>query len=457
MALVVGVGGLHALWALFQWTQLVAARTGGNPFCGISESATCVEIWNSPFASAVQSWTGVPIAGWGLIWSVAACALPLWALAQRASVRNASDEATLGPAWAATVWMAIAGLVAISGLFAVSFLQGQLCTTCVVTYAIVAVYAVACFGQTSIRTLPLAKGISLAFGAVAVAFVLLVIPGQRTPLSENEAGRRALEQLAEIEPTTPEPDPTNGKPEDVPLADTGDPAIANVIELLENLPPQLEQVFSNELHRYAKAPHVPIRPARALVGPASAPVRLTEFTDALCSHCANLHDTLQQLAQALPAGAFAVEARHFPLDSACNPGLDGESKTPVRCLAARSAICMEGRPEAFEYAGWIYDNQHSLDDEKVYELAERLLPKNDLIACVSDPATEAKLRDDIAWATEHDIHGTPLVLLNGKPVSAFVPLLYALIVMHGDAEHDVFSGLPEPEPDTDNPHSGHRH
>jgi len=457
MALVVSLAGLHGLWALFQWTQLVAARTGGRPFCGISDSSACVEIWDSSFASAVQGWTGVPVAGWGLIWSIAAFALPLWALAQRATAPEPSREPATGPAWAATVWMAIAGLVAITGLFAASLLQGQLCTTCLVTYAIVAMYAAACLAQTAIRTLPLAKGISLASGAVAVAFVLLVIPGHRTPLSENEAGRQVLEQLAETQRPAPAPERSEEKPEDTSHADTGDPAITGVVELLENLSPQLEQLFSNELERYASAPHVAIRPARALLGSASAPVRLTEFTDALCGHCANLHRSLQQLAQALPADAFAVEARHFPLDSACNRGLAGESKAPVRCLAAQSAICMEGRVEAFEYAGWIYEHQDSLDDEKVYELAERLVPKNDLVACVNDPATEAKLQDDIAWATEHGIHGTPLLLLNGKPVSTFVPLLYALILMHGDAEHDVFSRLPEPEPDTGDAHAGHRH
>ena len=57
MALVVSLAGLHGLWALFQWTQLVAAGTGGRPFCGISDSSACVEIWDSSFASAVQGWT----------------------------------------------------------------------------------------------------------------------------------------------------------------------------------------------------------------------------------------------------------------------------------------------------------------------------------------------------------------------------------------------------------------
>ena len=74
---------------------------------------------------------------------------------------------------------------------------------------------------------------------------------------------------------------------------------------------------------------------------------------------------------------------------------------------------------------------------------------------MNDPATEAKLQDDIAWANEHDIHGTPLVLLNGKPVSPFGPLLYALILTGGKADHPVYANLPKPR--LGDPHAGHQH
>ena len=82
---------------------------------------------------------------------------------------------------------------------------------------------------------------------------------------------------------------------------------------------------------------------------------------------------------------------------------------------------------------------------QVYELAEPLMARAELASCVNDPATRAKLDDDIAWATEHDIHGTPLVLMNGKPIAVFGPLLYALILTGGDSSHPVFANLPEPK------------
>jgi serine/threonine-protein kinase len=60
-------------------------------------------------------------------------------------------------------------------------------------------------------------------------------------------------------------------------------------------------------------------------------------------------------------------------------------------------------------------------------------------------STEAKLQSDIAWAVEHDIQGTPLVLLNGREVAAFGPLLYALILTRGDPLHAAFASLPAPQ------------
>ena len=192
LGLVVLLGFVHALWSLFQWSQLVAARTGGTSFCGLGEDSTsCTQIWDSPFASAVQEWTGVPVAGWGLVWSLAAFALPLWALVDRASSR-AEERSPGGAAWAATIWMALAGIGVIVLLITASLLQGSLCTTCVVTYTLVAAYAASCFVQTPPLSIPLARGISHAAAAVATSFALLFIPGLRTPMNESAEGRKAL-------------------------------------------------------------------------------------------------------------------------------------------------------------------------------------------------------------------------------------------------------------------------
>ena len=70
-------------------------------------------------------------------------------------------------------------------------------------------------------------------------------------------------------------------------------------------------------------------------------------------------------------------------------------------------------------------------------------------------ATKDKLAQDIAWATAHKIEGTPLVLINGEQVAPLGPLLYALILTRGNADHPVFDGLPEGK--IRDPHAGHGH
>jgi protein-disulfide isomerase len=456
LALVISLGVAHALWALFQWTQLVAARTGGTPFCGLGDldPASCAHVWDSAFASTVQEWTGVPVAGWGLIWSLAAVALPLWALVERASPEPPADSAKKpGAAWAATIWLAIGGAAAIIVLLIASMMTGALCTTCVLTYTLVASYVAACFVQTPPQTVPLSRGVSLAAGSLAVAFVLLFIPGLQTPMNESAEARKALlKATAEAPVEESSSQQSSEQSPHPPLDDTPGHLVAR---LLQQLPPQLLQAFADELHRYREAPTVELRAARALMGPTTAAVRMTEFTDVLCSHCANLHETISQLQTAVPADALAVEPRHFPLDAGCNPTIEGEPVAPVRCLAARATICFEGRPTAFEFAGSLYEHQQDLSEEQVYALAEPHISRVELRACVNDPATEAKLQDDIAWATEHDIDGTPLVLINGKRVAAFGPLLYALILTGGEADHPVYANLPKPQ--VGDPHAGHQH
>jgi len=82
------LGALSALWSLFLWTELVLSRSGGGSFCGFGGKLDCAEVWNDALASAAHRLTGLPIAGWGLVWSVTAFALPLAGLARLAEGKS---------------------------------------------------------------------------------------------------------------------------------------------------------------------------------------------------------------------------------------------------------------------------------------------------------------------------------------------------------------------------------
>jgi protein-disulfide isomerase len=171
-------------------------------------------------------------------------------------------------------------------------------------------------------------------------------------------------------------------------------------------------------------------------------VRLTEFADALCGHCAQLHELLSGLRRQLPPGSFSIEARHFPLDAACNPQMSGPSKHPVRCTAARVLICAEHQPWAFELAGEIFEHQRELDEARLWELVERHGARAAIESCAFSEVTEARLLDDIAWAVEQGIEGTPLVLIDGRRAPSHPTFLIAMILAGSDPDHPLLRRLP---------------
>jgi serine/threonine-protein kinase len=488
------LAAVHALWSLFQWTQLILARRGGEHFCGLGEPGSCAAVWDLPLASAIQDATRLPVAGWGLVWSAVAFALPLWALVRRARGRP------IEPVWSATLLTVLAGIASVVLLAVASLDARQLCTTCVITYAMVLAYAAVCLRATaSLRPAQIRRGALLALCATLVAFLALLYPGLRTPQSSAaeesaflEAAKRSIEaQERPLEPekpstppedrptevakrpTEPEERPVRAKPRrpgeapggkrsieakqesvepEKPLARAEEssvtavkrPEAAQLKQMISRLSPQLRQALSDGLAAYSRSDGVPMHPARLLVGSPSAPVRITEFTDILCSHCATLHKTIGVLREMLPSGSFALEPRQFPLDSECNPAVERRAEDGVSCLAARAMICVEKDWMAF--AGALFANQRSLTKRKIYEIAARFVPRQRFEDCISSPETEAKLEDDIAWAREHQIQGTPLVLMNGREAPASLQFLYAMVLAEGDPAHPAFAVLPPPQP-----------
>jgi len=428
-AVLAGLGALAALWALFQWGQLLVVRAGGSTICSVSATLDCKAVWSSPFASAIHSTTGLPVAGWGLCWGIVAMALPLWALA------NKADGRKVGALWAATMVAAAAGLATVVVMFFASLDTGKVCPTCLTTYAVVIGYGVVAWRRWSrSRVAPWSGPAIVRAAAVTVpVYLLLLIPGLRTPASANEAANAALDAEAARVQATDAP---------APAASPGDGG--DVAEFLDTLSPELRQGVSDARAMMFRAPQVPMRAPRALLGDASAPLRVTDFTDVLCSHCAELHRTLAKLRTMVPPDVMSIEARHFPLDGGCNASLQSPPRYPVRCLAAKAQICLESHPQAFEFSGSLFENQEQMSEERVYELAAPYVDRAALEACVASPETAAKLADDVEWAAQHDIDGTPLVLINGRKTAGFGPFIYALALAKGDLMHPGFSVLPPP-------------
>jgi uncharacterized membrane protein len=429
-----GLAALSALWSLFLWAELVLSRSGGGSFCGFGGKFDCTQIWNSPLASTVHRVSGLPIAGWGLVWSVTAFVLPLSGLA-----RLASNERP-GALLSAVRLTAIAGLLAIAVLLAASALAGAICVGCIATYLIVLAYAAIALLAWRRAGLPEAgRGGALALGCTAAAFALLLYPGLRTPRTSGEAGRRAVAEAAGLSQgvLTPGPD----------RAGTGDPdRDGKLADLVSTLDPAGRQVLADSLAIYRRSGTAMLPPPRALVGSPTAPIRITEFTDILCEHCAGLHETLQTLRAYAPPGSFSVDARQYPLDGRCNPAFEGGKGDDVRCVAAAARICMESSGRESEFAGALFARQQGLTREAVFAIASPFMPPETLAACLASPATRAALEQDLSAAAQFHSDGTPIVAVNGRRGTSFGPFLYAMILTRGDPEHPAFESLPEGDP-----------
>ena len=427
------LGALSALWSLLLWMELVLSRSGGGSFCGFGGKLDCAEVWNGALASAVHRLTGLPIAGWGLVWSVTAFALPLAGLARVAEGRS------VAALMSAVRLTAAAAVPAVAALIAASAAAGSICVGCVGTYLLVGAYAAVALLRWRPAGLPEAgRGAALASACAAGAFLLLLYPGLKTPRSSGEAGRRAVARAAgrsAADTSAPVRPATRDAARDKALED-----------LIASLDAAQRQTLADSLAIYRNSPQPPLPPPRALAGSDLAPVRITEFTDILCEHCAELHETLRTLRTQAPPGSFSVDARQFPLDGRCNPMFEAREGNDVRCVAARARICIEPTGREPEFAGALFTNQEGLTREKVFELAAPYMPRAALSACLDAETTRGRLEQDIAAAARYESDGTPIVVVNGRRGTSYGPFLYAMILTRGNPDHPAFDPLPPGNP-----------
>ncbi|HYU42092.1 MAG TPA: vitamin K epoxide reductase family protein, partial [Vicinamibacteria bacterium] len=291
LAALAALGAVAALVSLFLWAELVLARAGGATACALSDPEACARLWDGPLASMIHRNTGLPVAGWGLAWALAAAALPLVALVRAAEGRPRAD------------WLSAARITAAAGVVAVLMLMSAavqartFCLGCFFIYVLVSGYAgIALLGWRALGLPQRGRAALMSLAAVAIAALLLLYPGLKTGSANQPVGGRSARRTA-----------------------AGLEANDDVSQFIASLTPPLRQTLADSLHQYRQGIAVPSGPPRALIGSASAPLRITDFTDVRCGHCAELHETLTALEREAPAGSFSVEPRQFPLDGECNP------------------------------------------------------------------------------------------------------------------------------------------
>lgn len=401
----------ESLLSLYQWMELLVVRSGGSAVCSINETVNCATVWNSGFASRVHSSLGMPVAGLGLVWGLTAFGLSVL-LARR--VAAGGDQ--LGPTAAAKLWGALGALSCIT--FGVASMKiGAVCLTCLGTYALTIGFALPALLLLPGGFVegPTVRPAVMWIGLIAApVFLVLLWPGANTPKAE--------------------------------AAVSAGPRDADVEKFFATLPWAESQAIADARAHWRAAPVVDASAFKTheRYGPPNAPVRIVEFTDVRCPHCAALLAGLDRIKHAVPADNVSIEPRYFPLDSECNHKVRQSSEDGVRCLGAKVQICLEGTPQFWPVRQELFENQSALTKEKVLEIAAKGMPLEKLQACVAAPETQARIDEDVQYALLFNPEGTPIVSLNGKSAEPAINFLYGMAMSKGDPDTKYFAKLPAP-------------
>ena len=389
--------------SIFQWVELRTVQAGGTAVCALNAAINCETVWTSPFAQRMGAITGVPVAGLGLVWGVAA------AVCSAALLWRARTSRPLRPAVLPVRTVALVGALATVTFVAGSVSAGALCLTCLGTYLLVLGFAVVVWRGLPGSMAPGAgewvRAIGLPATVAAVVWIALLLRGK--------------------EDTRFVPAP----------ATAASPSAASITQFLASRPESEKQALSDLLARFARTtpPAEALPPARVLRGAADAPVHLVEWTDILCPHCRHLNETLEQLRQSIPPDRLSIESRQYPLDGLCNPSVP-QKGDGLRCDGALVQICLEKSPDYWTLRDKLFAAQRGLTRETMMDIASSgLTPRSQLEACMASPEARQRLTDDLHYAELYHPTGTPVVAINGKVVAAPVPVfLYALAMASGD-------------------------
>lgn len=408
-------GGL-VLLAIYQWAELLELRAGRMPACAINDTLNCAKVWDSAFAHKVHELIGLPVAGLGVLWGTVAFVLAFLFIQ-----RNRAGQAGEVFMGAMKLW-ALMGVLSCLTFITASLQAKALCITCLGTYALTIGYAIGALKLVPGPIIPPGRELLPAAGWAMVlsvpVYLGLLFPAQGTPM--------------------------NSKAE-VPKLDSHNPNDFSAI--VDRLPERekLTAAWARAQWMASQPQDVSMFPIHSIKGNPDAPVKVVEFTDILCGHCAQFVQLFHEIETLAPEKNISLEPRYFPLDGECNPDINGSPNDGVRCYGAKLQICTEKNPQFFKMRAELFQNQQSLDKGLMLAIAKRYgVDENELNTCINSPETASRLAEDIAYAKKYAIEGTPLVLLNGKVAPPAPIFLIAMALSGGNPDSPVLLKLPPP-------------
>jgi protein-disulfide isomerase len=149
---------------------------------------------------------------------------------------------------------------------------------------------------------------------------------------------------------------------------------------------------------------VPVNAQDHIQGLESAPVTLVEYGDYECPHCGLAYPVIKAVQKKLgPKLRFVF--RNFPLTS----------MHPYAELAAEAAEAAGAQGKFWEMHDAIYENQESLEEEMIEDLAKKLkLDINRFNSDIKARKFKEHVKKDFLGGAKSGVNGTPSLFINGE-------------------------------------------
>ena len=155
-----------------------------------------------------------------------------------------------------------------------------------------------------------------------------------------------------------------------------------------------------------------------LWGPVDSPIQIITFSDFECPSCRYFFYTVAKLKSEYK-NKFHIIFKHFPLNTACNPGITGDVH-PKACEAALAAEAARQQGKFWQYHDMVFVMDISKSNETFSRIASRV--HLDSIKFETDrrgDTAKNRLAKTIQQGINLKIDGTPAVYVNGKMVNDF--------------------------------------
>lgn len=156
-----------------------------------------------------------------------------------------------------------------------------------------------------------------------------------------------------------------------------------------------------------------LEPDDAWTGNPKAKVAVVMFGDLECGYCKRSSAEIARL-EATYGDRVLFVFKHFPMDPACNPGVNNR-KHKSACLASQASVCAQQQGKFWAFHDLAYKNQHQLGADYLAAYAKEVgadMPTFE--ACMKDDASKAIVKADATQGAALGIHGTPRIFINGK-------------------------------------------